>query len=83
MKIDVFYTGGDIWLSEGTFPSGEVLVVNSEYPEILSLYKKPIDDIWYLPEDMIFSEHHSDLDKEYKEAYERLLHHLNEKSPLY
>lgn len=83
MKIDVFYAGGDIWLSEGILSDGKIAVVNNEHPEILSLYKEPIDDIWYLPEDMVFSEHHNNLDDEYKEIYNQLLNHLNNTSPLY
>ena len=83
MKVEVFYTGGDIWLSEGILSDGKIAVVNNDFPSTLSVYKKPEDDIWYLPEDMIFSKDHNNLDDEYKEIYNILLHHLNEKSPLY
>lgn len=79
----VFYTGGDIWLSEGILSDGKIAVVNNEHPEILSLYKEPIDDIWYLSEDMIFSEHHNNLDDEHKEIYNQLLNQLNNTRPLY
>lgn len=83
MKIDVYYTGGDIWLSEGILPNGKIAVVSNDFPEVLSVYKKPIDDIWYLPEDIIFSKDHNELDAEYRKIYNQLLHRLSKTGPLY
>lgn len=53
--LEVFYTGGGIWLAEMDIEDGLYAVVNSEFPNYLSIYKYPDeeDDEKYLPDDMI------------------------------
>ena len=53
--LEVFYTGGGIWLAEMDLEDGLYAVVNSEFPNYLSIYKYPDDkdDEKYLPDDAI------------------------------
>lgn len=53
--LEVFYTGGGIWLAELDLEDGLYAVVNSEFPNYLSIYKYPDeeDDEKYLPDDAI------------------------------
>lgn len=70
MKIEVFYTGGGIWLSEVDLEDGTYAVVSSEAPERLSVYNN--SDEKYLPEDVIFSEHWNNLELGYEDIYREL-----------
>lgn len=73
-NIEVFYTGGGIWLAEADLGDKKYAVVNSEYPEYLGvyLYEKDEDGKYY-PEDMISDQHKDELEGELKEVYEKLL----------
>lgn len=81
MKAEVFYTGGGIWLAEMDLQNGTYAVVDSDYPECLSIYNYT-DDEPYLPEDMIFSKGVYQLDSEEKKIYNQLLAALKEKTTL-
>lgn len=81
MKAEVFYTGGGIWLAEMDLQNGTYAVVDSDYPECLSIYNYT-DDEPYLPEDMIFSKGVDQLDSEEKKIYNQLLAALKEKTTL-
>lgn len=61
LKIEVFYTGGGIWLAETYIDEITYAVVNSEHPEFLSIYESYEDDEKYLPDDMIVSKHRDEL----------------------
>ena len=51
MKIETFYTGGGIWLSQYDAGGGYYAVVSSDHPDCLSIYRKTDDqDEAYLPE---------------------------------
>lgn len=76
--LEVIYTGGGIWLSEMEINDiGDYAVVNSEHPEIISLYHKPTDgETKYLPEDMYMSMHCDSLGIEMGALHSRMLHEL-------
>lgn len=64
MKIETFSTGGGIWLVEVELEhTGDYAVVNSEHPEILSIYHKA--DEPYMEEDMYLSKPWDELDLEH------------------
>lgn len=63
MSIEVFYTGGGIWLAETVInDKGDYAVVNNECPEVLSLYHKA--DEPYMAEDMYLSKPWDELSNE-------------------
>lgn len=73
-EIDVFYTGGGIWIAEANLGDNKYAVVNSEYPEYLGVYLyEKAEDGQYYPEDMISDQHKDELDGNLKETYEKLL----------
>lgn len=78
MKIETFYTGGGIWLTETVInEAGDYAVISNDFPECLSLYHKAEnEDEKYMPEDMFLSEHHSKLSPELKSLYDEMLKHL-------
>lgn len=80
MKIETFYTGGGIWLTEAVInDEGDYAVIGSDYPDYLSVYHKAEnEDEKYMPEDMYLSEHHSKLDEHLKSLYHEMLNHMNE-----
>ena len=65
--IEVFNTGGGIWLAEMNLEDKKYAVVSSDAPEYLAvyLYEKAEDDKYY-PEDMISDQHKDNLDDYYK-----------------
>ncbi len=80
MKVEVFYTGGGIWLAEMNLENGTYAVVDSDYDTALSIYKYPEDgEEQYMSEDMIFSDEVQNLDKEHMKIYNQLLEALQEK----
>ena len=73
-KIDVFYTGGGIWLAEANLGDNKYAVINSEDPEYMGVYLyEKAEDGQYYPEDMILDKHKDELDEELKKVYEKLL----------
>ena len=78
MKIETFYTGGGIWLTESVInEDGDYAVIGNDFPECLSLYHKAEnEDAKYMPEDMFLSEHHSELSPDLKSLYDEMLKHL-------
>lgn len=71
MKIEVSYTGGGIWLAETVInDNGDYAVVNSECPELLSVYHKA--DEPYMEEDMYLSKPWDELDVEYGHIHVKL-----------
>lgn len=81
MKAEVFYTGGGIWLAEMDLQNGTYAVVDSDYPECLSIYNLT-DDEPYMPEDMIFSKGVDQLDSEQMKIYNRLIAALKKETTL-
>lgn len=70
MKIETFYTGGGIWLSQYNAGGGYYAVVSSEYPDCLSIYrKKDEDEDLYLPENMVSSKDLSELSTEQRAVH--------------
>ena len=77
-EIDVFYTGGGIWLAEVELKDNKYAVVNSEYPDLFAIYQyAQAEDDKYYPEDMLLDKHKDDLDEEHRKIYEALLSELN------
>ena len=77
MKVEVFYTGGGIWLAEMNLENGTYAVVDSDYDTALSIYKYPEEgEEQYMSEDMIFSDEVQNLDKEHMKIYTKLLEAL-------
>ena len=73
-KLDVFYTGGGIWIAEMNLEDNKYGVVNSEAPEYFGIYEyEQAEDGNYYPEDMILDNHKDELDDELKKVYEKLL----------
>lgn len=73
-KIEVFNTGGGIWLAEAELKDNKYAVVSSDAPEYLAVYQyEKAEDEKYYPEDMILDQHKNDLSEEYKPIYEKLL----------
>ena len=73
-KLDVFYTGGGIWIAEMNLEDNKYGVVNSEAPEYFGIYEyEQAEDGNYYPEDMILDKHKDELDDELKKVYEKLL----------
>lgn len=80
MKVEVFYTGGGIWLAEMNLENGTYAVVDSDYDTALSIYKYPEEgEEQYMSEDMIFSDEVQNLDNEHMKIYNQLLEALQEK----
>lgn len=80
MKVDVYYTGGGIWLAEMNLENGTYAVVNSECDTIISIYKYPEEgEEQYMAEDMILSDDVKNLDSNmaviYKQLHEELQKH--------
>lgn len=74
MKVDVFYTGGGIWIAEADLGENKYAVVNSEDPEYMGVYLyEQAEDGKYYPEDMLSDHHKDELEGEFKEVYEKLL----------
>lgn len=74
--LEVFYTGGGIWLAEINLNETIYGVVSSEAPEYFTVYKYCEDGEKYLPEDMVESKHKSELDSLQIIVYERLVKEL-------
>lgn len=72
-NIEVFYTGGGIWLSEINLQNGTYAVISSDFPECLSIYNYVEDENQYMPEDMIFSGSVKELNEEQTKIYNQLL----------
>lgn len=79
--LEVFNTGGGIWLVEVEINDiGDYAVVNSEHPEIISLYHKPEDgETKYLPDDMYMSMHCDNLGIEMGALHSRMLLELQQR----
>lgn len=73
-KIEVFYTGGGIWIAEANLENNKYAVINSEDPSYMGVYLyEKAEDGKYYPEDMISDQHKDELEGELKEVYEKLL----------
>lgn len=73
-EIEVFYTGGGIWIAEANLGDNKYAVINSEDPEYMGVYLyEKAEDGKYYPEDMISDHHKDELDEELKKVYEKLL----------
>lgn len=74
--LEVFYTGGGVWLAEYHFDEITYGVVSSEAPEYLTIYESYEDGDKYLPEDMIASKHKDELNDFRLEIYNKMLDEL-------
>lgn len=81
MKVDVFYTGGGIWLAEADVSADSFAVVSSDYPLELVLYKN-VEEERYYPEDMISATHKDKLSSELRAIYDKLFEELSKKAPI-
>lgn len=81
MKVDVFYTGGGIWLAEADISADAFAVVSSDYPLDLVLYKN-VDEERYYPEDMISATPKDELSTELRAIYDKLFLELSKKAPI-
>lgn len=83
MKIETFYTGGGIWLSQYDAGGGFYAVVSNDYPDCLSIYRKTEDeDELYLPENMVSSKGLDELNDEQREVHAILKAELVKKGAL-
>ena len=78
LKIEVFYTGGGIWLAETYLDEITYAVVTSDAPEYLAISESDPDDERYLPDDMIVAKHKDELHNFRLGLYRKLLNKLNE-----
>lgn len=74
--MEVFYTGGGIWLVEYYFDEITYGVISSEAPEYLTIYESGEDEDKYLPENMIASKHKDELNGFRLELYNKMLDEL-------
>lgn len=82
MKIEVFYTGGGIWLAEMDLGNGTYAVVDSDYTDSLCIYRFPEENEEpYMPEDMIFCDIVENLDLEQMKIYNQLYEALRKEVP--
>ena len=72
--LEVFYTGGGIWLAELDLDDMTYAVVSSEAPEYFTIYSN--QDEKYLPEDMLISKHESELYGSQLNLYNKMLEEL-------
>lgn len=73
-KIEVFYTGGGIWIAEAILEENTRLVVNSEQPEYAGIYTyEKAEDGQYYPEDIITEYTKDTLPNDLKEIYINML----------
>lgn len=73
-KVEVFYTGGGIWIAEMNLEDNKYAVVNSESPEYFGIYEyEQAEDGQYYPEDMILDKHKDELDEQLKKVHEKLV----------
>lgn len=77
MKIEVFNTGGGIWLAETDLNNGTYAVVNSEFPEFLSVYRYQDNEPQYMPDDMLFSKGAAELNEYERTIHNKLCEELN------
>lgn len=83
MKIETFYTGGGIWLSQYDAGDGYYAVVSSDCPEFFSIYRKTEEeDELYLPENMVSSKSYNELGETQKEVYKLLVEDLKQKGAI-
>lgn len=75
-RINVFYTGGGIWLSEKDLGNGTYAVLNNEW-KCLSVFKYAEEK--YMPKDMLFSKDVEELNKEEKKLYDELMSELKKR----
>lgn len=78
--MEVFYTGGGIWLAETYIDEITYAVVSSDAPEFLVIYESYPDDEKYLPDDMIVSKHKDELFGYRAELYSKLVNELKRRS---
>lgn len=78
--LEVFYTGGGIWLAETYIDEITYAVVSSDAPEFLTIYESYPDDEKYLPDDMIVSKHKDELFGYRAELYRKLVNELKRRS---
>lgn len=78
-NIEIFYTGGGIWMAEVDVNENEYAAVSSEAPEYLTIYEKVEGEEKYFPEDMILAQKSDELSPELKELHGELLKALKEK----
>lgn len=81
MKIEVFSTGGGVWLAEAEIDEERYAVVSNECPGCLSVYRKA--DEPYMPEDMQFSKSEDELDAVYKVLHRNMKQELEKQGVLY
>lgn len=83
MKIETFYTGGGIWLSQYDAGDGYYAVVSSDQPDYLSIYRNAEnEDEMYLPEDMVSSKHYDELGQSQKAMHDILKAELVKKGAI-
>lgn len=71
-KINVFYSGGGIWIAEKNIDKNRYAIVSSDFIDCLTIYEETRDREKYYPQDMLFSEHKDKLNEIGKEIYNTL-----------
>lgn len=72
-KIEVFYTGGGIWIGEKALQNNTYAVVDTDFIDCLTIYKDSTEEEKYTPENMIYSADKNELNEEQRKIYDELL----------
>ena len=76
-KIEVFYTGGGIWLAEMGLKNGTYAVIDNDHIECLTIYRNSNEEEKYTAENMTYSAAVADLDEDNRKIYNELFKALN------
>lgn len=68
-NIEVFYTGGGIYLAEADIDKEHYAVVSTEAPDCLAVYAYDDGEKTYYPEDMTVCANKEDIPPELKDLY--------------
>lgn len=73
-KVEKYSLGNGIWIAQKNINENEYALINSEAPEFLAVFLVSEDeDDCFLPENMKFSSHESELNAEFQEIHKELL----------
>lgn len=82
MKIEVFYTGGGIWLAEMDLGNGTYAAISSDYHEAMCIYNYVEGEEKYMTEDMIFCDEVQNFNSEQLKIHNQLYEALKKEVAL-
>lgn len=77
--IEVFSTGGGFYSAEMNLENGMYFSIDSDDTKVLTLYRENENGEKYMPEDVMYSNHYTDLLATTREIYDNMLKALNER----